>query len=56
MAPKIEETSSKSKTTSKAPKDSKEFVLRDDYSPLKKGEKISLTKEGEKVLKSQNLI
>lgn len=33
-----------------------EHVLRNDYPPKKKGEKVLLTEEGKQVLKSKNLI
>lgn len=34
----------------------KKFKLKDDYPPKKKGETIELSEEGEKLLKSKNLI
>lgn len=48
----------KKKLTKKAvkPKGLKSFVLKGDYLPKKKGDKIELNKEGEKIFKSKNLI
>ena len=40
----------------KPKKQLKEFVLRDDFPPKKKGEKILVSKGGEQLLKSKNLI
>ncbi len=36
--------------------DLKSFKLKDDFPPKKKGEMIELSKEGEVILKSKNLI
>lgn len=45
------------KTELKKPKiELKKFKLKDDYPPKKKGEVIELSKEGEILLKSKNLI
>ena len=36
--------------------ETKDYVLKGDYPPMKKGQKIPLTEEGRVFMKSQNLI
>lgn len=53
---KVEGEAPKPRTKKKPKKELKQFLLREDYPPKKKGEKILLSKEGEAYLKSINLI